>query len=184
MKWKSLGKSFTISSLFKCFFVLYHLSTYICVHVHVQIYLYIAFYVQLCSSYYYLHTVRVRRCVCVCVCVCMCSQLLSPIWLSCNTVDWSLPGSSAHGDFPGKNTGVGFHFLLQGIFPTQVWDPPLLHWEVGSLPLYHLGQHYYLTWGKTISISNLLTDLPNPIKNAAKYSIECLNHYLYNFICI
>ena len=23
------------------------------------------------------------------------------------------------GDFPGKNTGVGCHFLLQGIFPTQ-----------------------------------------------------------------
>ena len=22
-------------------------------------------------------------------------------------------------DFPGKNTGVGWHFLLQGIFPTQ-----------------------------------------------------------------
>ena len=22
-------------------------------------------------------------------------------------------------DFPGKNTGVGYHFLLQGIFPTQ-----------------------------------------------------------------
>ena len=77
MKWKSLGKSFTISSLFKCFFVLYHLSTYICVHVHVQIYLYIAFYVQLCSSYYYLHTVRVRRCVCVCVCVCVCACALS-----------------------------------------------------------------------------------------------------------
>ena len=27
--------------------------------------------------------------------------------------------SSVHGDFPGKNTGVGCHFLLQGIFPTQ-----------------------------------------------------------------
>ena len=46
---------------------------------------------------------------------------------------------------PSSWAGVGFHFLLQGIFPTQVWDPPLLHWEVGSLPLYHLGQHYYLT---------------------------------------
>ena len=108
MKWKSLGKSFTISSLFKCFFVLCHLSNYICVHVHVQIYLYITFYVQLCSSYYYLHTVRVRRCVCACVCVCvsacvrMCSQLLSPIWLSCNPMDWSLLGSSVHGIFQAR----------------------------------------------------------------------------------
>ena len=30
-----------------------------------------------------------------------------------------LPGSSVHGDSPGKNTGVGCHALLQGIFPTQ-----------------------------------------------------------------
>ena len=33
---------------------------------------------------------------------------------------------------PGKNTGVGCHFLLQGIFPT----PHLLHWQVDSLPLH------------------------------------------------
>ena len=32
----------------------------------------------------------------------------------------SPPGSSVHGNSPGKNTGVGSHFLLQGIFPTQV----------------------------------------------------------------
>ena len=31
----------------------------------------------------------------------------------------SLPGSSVHGDSPGKNTGVGFYALFQGIFPTQ-----------------------------------------------------------------
>ena len=30
-------------------------------------------------------------------------------------------------DFPGKNTGVGCHTLLQGIFPTQGWNPCLLH---------------------------------------------------------
>ena len=29
-------------------------------------------------------------------------------------------------DFPGKNTGVGYHFLLQGIFPTQGSNPGLL----------------------------------------------------------
>ena len=33
-------------------------------------------------------------------------------------------------DFPGKNTGVGCHFLLQGIFPTQGSSPSLLHWQV------------------------------------------------------
>ena len=30
-------------------------------------------------------------------------------------------------DFPGKNTGVGCHFLLQGIFPTQGYNSCLLH---------------------------------------------------------
>ena len=40
--------------------------------------------------------------------------------------------------FPDKNTGVGCHFLLQGLFPTQGWNPRLLcllRWKVGSLPL-------------------------------------------------
>ena len=30
-------------------------------------------------------------------------------------------------DFPGKNTGMGGHFLLQGIFPTQGSNLHLLH---------------------------------------------------------
>ena len=35
-------------------------------------------------------------------------------------------------DFPGKNTGAGCHFLLQGILLTQGWNPRLLHWQVES----------------------------------------------------
>ena len=41
-------------------------------------------------------------------------------------------------DSPGKNTGVGCHALLQGIFLTQGSNPcllSLLHCQVGSLPL-------------------------------------------------
>ena len=41
-------------------------------------------------------------------------------------------------DSPGKNTGVGCHALLQGIFPTQGLNPHLLcllHRQVSSLPL-------------------------------------------------
>ena len=41
--------------------------------------------------------------------------------------------------FPGKNTGVGCHFLLQGIFPTQVLNLGLLHWQADSLTLSHQG---------------------------------------------
>ena len=39
----------------------------------------------------------------------------------------SLPGSSVHGDSPGKNTGVGCHSLLQGLFPTQGSNLALQH---------------------------------------------------------
>ena len=33
---------------------------------------------------------------------------------SLRPMDCSLPGSSVHGDYPGKNTGVGGHALIQG----------------------------------------------------------------------
>ena len=40
-------------------------------------------------------------------------------------------------DSPGKNTRMGCHALLQGIFPTQGSKPVsrLVHWQAGSLPL-------------------------------------------------
>ena len=50
----------------------------------------------------------------------------------CNPMDCSPPGSSGHWNFPGKNTGVGCHFLLQGIFWTQGLNLCLLHWQVDS----------------------------------------------------
>ena len=57
-------------------------------------------------------------------------------------MDCSLPGSSVHGDSPGKKTGVGFHALLQGIFPIQGSNPGLLHCRI----LYHLSQPGALEW--------------------------------------
>ena len=44
----------------------------------------------------------------------------------CDSMDRSPPGSSVHGIL-GKNTGVGSHFLLQGIFPTQALNLGLRH---------------------------------------------------------
>ena len=44
-------------------------------------------------------------------------------------MDCSLPGSSVHGDFPSKNTGVGCHLLLQGIFLTQGLNQGPLHYR-------------------------------------------------------
>ena len=45
----------------------------------------------------------------------------------CDPMDCSLPGSSVHGIFPGNNTVVDCHFLLQGIFPTQGLNPDFPH---------------------------------------------------------
>ena len=41
----------------------------------------------------------------------------------CDPLDSSPPGSSVHGDSPGKNTGVDCYVLLQGIFPIQRLNP-------------------------------------------------------------
>ena len=45
-------------------------------------------------------------------------------------------------DFPGKNTGVGCHFLLQGIFPTKGSNLDLPHCRE---TLYHLSHWNYQT---------------------------------------
>ena len=51
-------------------------------------------------------------------CCCLVTQLsLIFLWLHGLLCPW---------DFPGKNTEVGCHFLLQGIFSTQVSNPSLL----------------------------------------------------------
>ena len=71
---------------------------------------------------------------CVCCCMHVCSVMsdsvrprrAGPARLLC---PW---------DSPGKNTGVGCHFILQGIFSAQGWNTCLLdflHWQAGSLPL-------------------------------------------------
>ena len=44
-------------------------------------------------------------------------------------------------DFPGKSTGVGCHFLLQGIFPTQGSNLSLPHCRQTLYPLSHQESH-------------------------------------------
>ena len=61
--------------------------------------------------------------------LCVSSAVLCLVTQSCRTLcspmDCSPPDCSVHGDSPGKNTGVGCHTLLQGIFPTQRSNPGL-----------------------------------------------------------
>ena len=59
------------------------------------------------------------------------------VWLFCNPMDYSSPLSPWN--FSGKNTGMGCHFLLQGIFLTQGSNPCLLNWQADSLSLSNQG---------------------------------------------
>ena len=74
------------------------------------------------------------------LCVCMLIQLCLTL---CDPKDCSPDRLLCPWNSPGKNTGVGCHFLLQGIFPIQGSNPHLLHWQVGSLPHHHLGSPLY-----------------------------------------
>ena len=56
-------------------------------------------------------------------------------------MDCSLPDSKSPWDSPVKNTGVGSHFLLQGIFLTQGLNLGLLHCRQILYPLSHLGSN-------------------------------------------
>ena len=47
----------------------------------------------------------------------------------CDPIDCRPPGSSVHGTFPGKVTGVGCHLLPQGIVATQGSNLGLLHYR-------------------------------------------------------
>ena len=82
--------------------------------------------------------IKVLHCV-VCVLVSkLCPTLVIP---------WTVPTRLlCPWDSPGKNTGVGCHFLLQGIFPTQESNPSLLHYRQMIYQLSYEGSpKYYIT---------------------------------------
>ena len=59
-------------------------------------------------------------------------KLLQSCLTLCDPMVSGSPGFSVHGDSLGKNTRVGCHALLQGIFLTQGLNPHLLchlHWQ-------------------------------------------------------
>ena len=62
---------------------------------------------------------------------CLVTQLCPTL---CDPIDCCPPGSSVHGDSPGRNTRVGCHGLLQGILPTQGSNTWSLALQADSLP--------------------------------------------------
>ena len=76
-------------------------------------------------------------------CAVLCRSVMSnSLW----PMHCSLPGSSVHGDSPGKNTGVGCHAVLQGIFPTQRLNLGLPHCRWILYHLSYQGSPRILEW--------------------------------------
>ena len=101
------------------------------------------------------------------------AQLLSHVLL----FETLPPGFSVHGaeNFPGKNIGVGCHFLLQGIFLTQGSKPSLLlllHWQADSLPLHHMGSPFH-EFTHTLHVCMHAESLSHVRLFAAPWAVAC-----------
>ena len=69
------------------------------------------------------------------LCTTLATYGLQPSWLPC---PWDSLGKNTGVEKKKKNTGVGCHALLQGIFPVQGLNTHILHLlpsQAGSLPL-------------------------------------------------
>ena len=75
---------------------------------------------------------------------------------------------------PGKNTGAGSHFLLQGIIPTQGSNSCLPH---GRQILYHLSHQETPTY--IIKVCKYYI----PFYNIAMFALEFVKISLINIIC-
>ena len=87
----------------------------------------------------------------------------------CGHMDCSPPGSSVHDESPDKNTGVGCHALLKGIFPTQGLSLGLPHWFFRG---------FFTVWATREALSSskiLLVYKYHRIHDAsAHFSVKCL----------
>ena len=111
--------------------------SYISTTIHWKwVYLYLHYYSLICSTHIY----------CMLTLCLAFAQLLSRVRFFAIPLDCSPPGSSVHGDSPGKHTGVACHALLQGIFPTQGSNPGLPHCRQILYHLSHQGSPRKLEW--------------------------------------
>ena len=136
-----------------------------------------------------------RQWLCMRVCVCVCTlsrvQLFGTPW----TIAHRLLGPW---DSPDKNTGMGCHFLLQGIFPTQGSNSCilcLLHWQVDSWPFSHLGRQCFFivfaTFIRTCALDNspaccpeFWTDVCFPGPNRVGHLLSFLMIYSFIYLFI
>ena len=75
----------------------------------------------------------------MCACELSTVQFFATLWTVAHQAHLSM-------EFSRQDTGVGCHFLLQGIFLIQASKLCLLyllHWQADSLPLLHLGSSLF-----------------------------------------
>ena len=100
-----------------------------------NIYFCYAYFIGLFETIFSIHRIKYYTGT-LSMCMCVCSVVSDTLW------PYGLQPTSflCPWNFPGKNTGVGYHFLFQGIFLTQRWN--LLSYigrQIFFLPLCHLG---------------------------------------------
>ena len=78
-------------------------------------------------------------------------------------MDYSLPGSSVHGNSPGKNIVVGCLAVFQGIITTQVSNPGLPHCSWILYHLSHQGSQKFHNWTGLKTVLSLQIKFGFPI---------------------
>ena len=113
---------------------------------------------------------------------CVCAKSLQYCLTLCDPMDYSHLQAPLSRGSPGKSIGVGCHALLQGIFLTQGSNTHLLcllHWQVDSLLLSHLGRygfsHHFVSADRLLMISSLPLAQPGLlVKGKHRCSLELL----------
>ena len=78
-------------------------------------------------------------------------------------IPWTVAHQAHPWNSPGKHTGVGCHFLLQGIFRTQGSNPGLPHCRRTLYRLSHQGTHVQCFSIKKIGEFSLAFSIPTPL---------------------
>ena len=110
----------------------------------------------------------------ICVYFCKLSKSLSCVWFLRPQGLWPTR-LLCPWDSPGKNTGVGYHFLLQGIFLTQRLNLHPLHW--GCI-LYHWATRDYTVCSFLIGII-ILFSLIHSNQCFIKYVTSIFSSYIH-----
>ena len=92
--------------------------------------------------------------LCVCVHARVCALSRAPV----SVTPWTVACEAPPWDFPGRNTRLGCHFLLRGLFPTQGLN--LLHWQTDSLPLRRCFRILAIVNNAAIMVAQLVKNTP------------------------